>query len=297
MNPQQQQQQQQQQPPQKCPRCESMNTKFCYYNNYSLSQPRYYCKACRRYWTQGGTLRNVPVGGGCRKGKRPKTTSSSLSSGDHSRSAPPPPPPPQQQSHRQQLQENLLTSPAPTITSSLGSHQYYHGPGYLSSLAALQSMNPTQQIGSFNQSNLNIGSGVDQFGTSPSNLSLLQGFSTVSSIFGTQQQHQIQPTSSSQFNYQMGNISDRTSIESLYNPSEEMGLVTGRSSSSSANQNDWSQGFMSSSSMTAASDQGSMWVTTGNVNNANATNSTATPPSSLSSSHWPHLQGYGPPPT
>ncbi|XP_031481743.1 dof zinc finger protein DOF1.1-like [Nymphaea colorata] len=59
--------------PQKCPRCDSLNTKFCYYNNYSLSQPRYFCKTCRRYWTKGGTLRNVPVGGGCRKGgKRPK---------------------------------------------------------------------------------------------------------------------------------------------------------------------------------------------------------------------------------
>ncbi|KAE8657846.1 40S ribosomal protein S23-like [Hibiscus syriacus] len=46
-----------------CPRCESTNTKFCYYNNYSLSQPRYFCKSCRRYWTKGGTLRNVPVGG------------------------------------------------------------------------------------------------------------------------------------------------------------------------------------------------------------------------------------------
>ncbi|KAL1223874.1 Dof zinc finger protein DOF2.1 [Cardamine amara subsp. amara] len=55
---------------QNCPRCESPNTKFCYYNNYSLSQPRYFCKSCRRYWTKGGTLRNVPVGGGCRRKKR-----------------------------------------------------------------------------------------------------------------------------------------------------------------------------------------------------------------------------------
>jgi transposase-like protein len=36
-----------------CPRCCSTNTKFCYYNNYNLTQPRYFCKACRRYWTQG----------------------------------------------------------------------------------------------------------------------------------------------------------------------------------------------------------------------------------------------------
>ncbi|XP_058206228.1 dof zinc finger protein DOF4.6-like isoform X2 [Rhododendron vialii] len=49
-----------------CPRCNSTNTKFCYYNNYSLSQPRYFCKSCRRYWTEGGSLRNVPVGGGSR---------------------------------------------------------------------------------------------------------------------------------------------------------------------------------------------------------------------------------------
>ncbi|RVX18435.1 Dof zinc finger protein DOF5.6 [Vitis vinifera] len=46
----------------KCPRCDSTHTKFCYYNNYSLSQPRYFCKTCRRYWTKGGTLRNIPVG-------------------------------------------------------------------------------------------------------------------------------------------------------------------------------------------------------------------------------------------
>ncbi|KAK7351032.1 hypothetical protein VNO77_10163 [Canavalia gladiata] len=57
-----------------CPRCASTNTKFCYYNNYSLSQPRYFCKACRRYWTKGGSLRNVPVGGGCRKNRRGKSS-------------------------------------------------------------------------------------------------------------------------------------------------------------------------------------------------------------------------------
>ncbi|CAH1451992.1 unnamed protein product [Lactuca virosa] len=64
----------------KCPRCDSGNTKFCYYNNYSLTQPRYFCKSCRRYWTKGGTLRNVPVGGGCRKNKRSSSSSSSATS-------------------------------------------------------------------------------------------------------------------------------------------------------------------------------------------------------------------------
>lgn len=58
------------QAPLNCPRCHSTNTKFCYYNNYSLTQPRYFCKSCRRYWTAGGSLRNVPVGGGSRKNKR-----------------------------------------------------------------------------------------------------------------------------------------------------------------------------------------------------------------------------------
>ncbi|XVF55868.1 hypothetical protein PTKIN_Ptkin06aG0070900 [Pterospermum kingtungense] len=56
-----------------CPRCGSSNTKFCYYNNYSLTQPRYFCKGCRRYWTKGGSLRNIPVGGGCRKNRRGKS--------------------------------------------------------------------------------------------------------------------------------------------------------------------------------------------------------------------------------
>ncbi|CAL0324090.1 unnamed protein product [Lupinus luteus] len=60
----------------KCPRCDSTNTKFCYYNNYNLSQPRHFCKNCRRYWTKGGSLRNIPVGGGTRKNtKRPSTNS------------------------------------------------------------------------------------------------------------------------------------------------------------------------------------------------------------------------------
>ncbi|KAK1265584.1 Dof zinc finger protein DOF5.1 [Acorus gramineus] len=64
----------------KCPRCDSSNTKFCYFNNYSLSQPRHFCKTCRRYWTRGGALRNVPVGGGCRRNKRSSKSSSSSKS-------------------------------------------------------------------------------------------------------------------------------------------------------------------------------------------------------------------------
>lgn len=52
-----------------CPRCNSRDTKFCYYNNYNVNQPRHFCKNCQRYWTAGGTMRNVPVGAGRRKTK------------------------------------------------------------------------------------------------------------------------------------------------------------------------------------------------------------------------------------
>ncbi|KAK9164364.1 hypothetical protein Syun_005266 [Stephania yunnanensis] len=68
----------------RCPRCDSSNTKFCYYNNYNLTQPRHFCKTCRRYWTKGGALRNIPIGGGCRKNK---TSISAASSSTASKSS------------------------------------------------------------------------------------------------------------------------------------------------------------------------------------------------------------------
>ncbi|XP_010498995.1 PREDICTED: dof zinc finger protein DOF1.3-like [Camelina sativa] len=52
-----------------CPRCNSGNTKFCYYNNYNVNQPRHFCRNCQRYWTAGGSMRTVPVGSGRRKNK------------------------------------------------------------------------------------------------------------------------------------------------------------------------------------------------------------------------------------
>ncbi|PKA65598.1 Cyclic dof factor 2 [Apostasia shenzhenica] len=57
-----------------CPRCNSMETKFCYYNNYNVNQPRHFCKNCQRYWTAGGAMRNVPVGAGRRKSKHPPSS-------------------------------------------------------------------------------------------------------------------------------------------------------------------------------------------------------------------------------
>ncbi|KAL9328183.1 hypothetical protein ACSQ67_003186 [Phaseolus vulgaris] len=59
-----------------CPRCNSMDTKFCYYNNYNVNQPRHFCKHCQRYWTAGGTMRNVPVGAGRRKNKNTSSAAS-----------------------------------------------------------------------------------------------------------------------------------------------------------------------------------------------------------------------------
>ncbi|XP_050204464.1 dof zinc finger protein DOF3.4 [Mercurialis annua] len=71
-----------------CPRCDSTNTKFCYYNNYNFSQPRHFCKSCRRYWTHGGTLRDIPVGGGTRKNAKRSRTSGPMNSADHHHNLP-----------------------------------------------------------------------------------------------------------------------------------------------------------------------------------------------------------------
>ncbi|KAM0832277.1 hypothetical protein ACQ4PT_065002 [Festuca glaucescens] len=72
-----------------CPRCNSIDTKFCYYNNYNLAQPRHFCKGCRRYWTRGGALRNVPVGGGTRKATPSGVVSRRKNRASHSHAAAP----------------------------------------------------------------------------------------------------------------------------------------------------------------------------------------------------------------
>ncbi|KAL3851333.1 hypothetical protein ACJIZ3_013215 [Penstemon smallii] len=126
-------------PPQKCPRCDSANTKFCYYNNYSLSQPRYFCKGCRRYWTQGGTLRNVPVGGGCRRGKRPKPSSSSTIAKTQSLSTAAPLPSTQQSFTGMGMISGQ--SLRPDLSQQMGGNtSFYAGGPILSPLAAMQSL-------------------------------------------------------------------------------------------------------------------------------------------------------------
>ncbi|RRT68464.1 hypothetical protein B296_00015210 [Ensete ventricosum] len=93
----------------RCPRCDSTNTKFCYYNNYNLFQPRHFCKSCRRYWTKGGALRNVPIGGGTRK--RSKAAAASSSSASSSKSSSPPKPGRSPSGHAQPEPISVLLPP------------------------------------------------------------------------------------------------------------------------------------------------------------------------------------------
>lgn len=130
-----------------CPRCFSFDTKFCYYNNYSLTQPRYFCKNCRRYWTYGGYQRNVPFGGGCRKSKRPRVSSSASSSSGMSQQ--PTLPMPLSQPH-----------PLPVTAVSAGNRNMLFGRGnnvgfFMSSFAAIQQ--------GVSQQSLTFGSGLGFF--------------------------------------------------------------------------------------------------------------------------------------
>ncbi|KAI3669868.1 hypothetical protein L6452_41326 [Arctium lappa] len=144
-----------------CPRCDSTNTKFCYYNNYNFSQPRHFCKACRRYWTHGGTLRDIPVGGGSRKNaKRSRLTSNNnhnttiISPSLEFRHVAPPPP------------------NAPLLIPFSGEHHgggfYFSGDGKVSMCESFTSLlNGSGQgggfFGGFEDGNFGIGRGVWPF--------------------------------------------------------------------------------------------------------------------------------------
>ncbi|KAK7327861.1 hypothetical protein VNO77_21954 [Canavalia gladiata] len=270
------------QQPQKCPRCDSLNTKFCYYNNYSLSQPRYFCKTCRRYWTQGGTLRNVPVGGGCRKGKRAKNSSSSAD--NSSRSQPQPPP-----QEVVQSQPPLTTMVRAKDPSSVLASPFYQGGvvgggdgGYLSSLAAIHnSLNPSHP---FDQS-LNVGGDAVR----SSNLGLLSGFNVGP-------QRPIRPP-------QM--YGNEREVVSLY--TTEQGLINSSSmpNSSAVSHHDWPHSFINNNNnnnnVTNRASDASLWSTISTT--SIGANSERTGPgggaastSSLVPNQWPNLPGYGPPP-
>ncbi|KAM0861183.1 hypothetical protein ACQ4PT_046046 [Festuca glaucescens] len=102
---------------QPCPRCESRDTKFCYYNNYNTSQPRHFCKGCRRYWTKGGTLRSVPVGGGTRKRPTSSSSAAAVKKPSKKRRAAPPEPPVTASVHDDALATVTTSVPAAAKTT------------------------------------------------------------------------------------------------------------------------------------------------------------------------------------
>ncbi|KAF6162352.1 hypothetical protein GIB67_008481 [Kingdonia uniflora] len=149
-----------QQQPLQCPRCESIETKFCYYNNNNVSQPRYFCKTCRRHWTQGGKQRNVPIGGGTRKRKRSPTKNLPSSSCNINN-------------------PNMLNFPTSTPFENISSSSLTP-PTYCSSGGYGSTLQPFNQVGT-------IGS---DFGGS--SLGLVQEFNLPSFTTPQQQHHQNQ---------------------------------------------------------------------------------------------------------
>ncbi|KAA8519768.1 hypothetical protein F0562_014024 [Nyssa sinensis] len=212
-----------------------------------------------------GTLRNVPVGGGCRKGKRVKSSSSSA---DNSRSQQSPPP---------QLEQNL-TPPSTMISTTIGNSalppamappiaSYYSGGGFLSSLGAMQSLSQPQP---FNQQPVNLGG---QFGGA-SNLALLQGFN-VPSVSSSRQAQPQQIQQQTDF-YQMGN---RDKIIEPLHPTDQSLIQPNRSTGS------WNRSLLISNTANPTASNPSLW-------NSSGTHTTGT---SLNPNQWPDLTGYGPP--
>lgn len=132
-------QQQQKQPknPMRCPRCNSLNTRFRYFNNNSPTQPRHYCRTCRRQWTVGGRLRLIPIGGNTRNGTRTKASSSG---GGNSRSQPPQPPLPLGERYQQSLTlmnamvsqnfDTALFQPITNMPAAVSPFNYFSNPIY-----------------------------------------------------------------------------------------------------------------------------------------------------------------------
>jgi hypothetical protein len=252
--------------PQKCPRCDSFNTKFCYYNNYSLSQPRFFCKTCRRYWTQGGTLRNVPIGGGCRKGKKSKTSSSTPSSnslGNSSLSRPTLP-----QSTDQLTMAAMAKNSSSVFASFSSAASFYQGGvvGYMSPFAAFNhslNSNPSTHSSAhtFEQSQ-NVGVGVGVGLGSSSNLSLLQGFNVAAAALVSSSQGPNRPPPQ-QFFQLGGNGGPMFTSEprglNLIPPSSMVNATTSVATDSATYNESWPQSFINSGN-NRASDQ-SLWST------------------------------------
>ncbi|OIW10404.1 hypothetical protein TanjilG_05552 [Lupinus angustifolius] len=283
-----------QQQQQQCPRCESLNTKFCYYNNYSLSQPRFFCKACKRYWTQGGILRNIPIGGAARKRKRSKGSSSSSSTAMSSSSGQQPQlqPQPATQEVVQQLQNqpNMTTLVRPIPPRMVQSTNPYYqggsiGSGYLSSLAAVHSLNPQPQP--MNQS-LNVGVGDVVAST---NLGLLSSFHDRASL-GLQHQHPDQ-IHAPRF-YQIGN---NRMVEPLLRQEHGFNVPPNMASNATAYGTDhWLQRFINNTNHRAPDT--SLWSTvstTFSISSNTRNNTRGGGSSSLMPNHWSNFPGNGSP--
>lgn len=312
-------------PPQKCPRCDSLNTKFCYYNNYSLSQPRYFCKTCRRYWTQGGTLRNVPVGGGCRKGKRPKTSSSSSTiSGDNisSRSLqpnhhlPPLPLTANQQQLQLQLPPHMITSMAAMVSTISGlpttsHHQSLmrnstpwgggggaHAPAtslystagnLFSSLASMHSLTPSQG-GTNHPTNLGTGGSGSSLG-SGANLPIFQGFDFPLSMKTQQVQNHhstFQMHQSSGFQG-MVHEQDKDGGEPPFYSTADQNLVRGQPGAAARTLNSWNNhgGVGGEGDNNINDPNPTFW------NNSSGSTSSSMAGSSANAKQWPNLPGFG----
>lgn len=250
---------QEQPPKQKCPRCDSMNTKFCYYNNYSLSQPRHYCKTCKRYWTHGGTFRNIPVGGGSRKGKRAITKLLPSSSS------------PSNSLISQPIVPNLMMKNSPSFTNSMvhSTSPYYHhqlgggGSGYLSSLPTFRSLINTSQL-PLNHSTTTLPfSGFNPASSLPPRFH---------SLYPAAQQGLIIPSSSASHH-------SVQRPQSLFN-----NAATNANHRASSDASLWSSATINANSIS------------GNISNSDQNNvKDGSSFTSLIPNHWLHFPGYAPP--
>ncbi|KAE9613542.1 hypothetical protein Lal_00016086 [Lupinus albus] len=288
-----------QQQHQQCPRCESLNTKFCYYNNYSLLQPRFFCKACKRYWTQGGILRNIPIGGASHKRKRPKGSSSSSSTTMNSSSGqlqsqpqPQTQPQPGTQEVVQQLQNqpNMTTLMRPTPPRVVQSTNPYYqggnvGGGYLSSLAAVHSLNPPPEP--LNQS-LNVRVGDVMAST---NLGLLSGFNDHASL---DLQHQYPNQIHAPRFYQIGN---NGMVEPMLRQEYGFNVPSNMANNATAYRSDhWPQSFINNANHRAPDT--SLWSTvstTFSISSNTRNNTRGGGSSSLMPNHWINFPGNGSP--
>ncbi|KAE9596882.1 hypothetical protein Lal_00007645 [Lupinus albus] len=191
---------------QRCPRCDSLDTRFCYYNNYKSTQPRYFCRNCKRYWTLGGTLRNIPIACNISKEKRTKNPSTYRL---HQSTLPPSLHEVVVQTQHQHPQEAALKTQLANIKTMEKarnsshmmappmSHFYQGGHENLSSIGTIHSMRPSQPH-TLDQSS---GVGVSVDGSSSNSLAYQGGNEYLPSM---EPIHAIRPSQPHTFDHSPG---------------------------------------------------------------------------------------------